>query len=135
MAVRELRRILLIEDDIDIQIVTRVALRDVEGFEVEVCGSGHEALETAPLFRPDLVLLDVMMPELDGPGTLRALRRIPQLAATPVIFITAKAQPDEVAEYHKMGALEVIVKPFDPMTLGDQVRRIWNEHSTPPLAS
>ncbi|MCP4656481.1 MAG: response regulator [bacterium] len=129
MAVRELRRILLVEDELDIQIVTRVALRDVEGFEVEICGSGHEALAKAPLFQPDLILLDVMMPELDGPGTLRALRRIPQLAATPVIFVTAKAQPDEVAEYRKMGALEVIVKPFNPMTLGQQVRRIWTEHS------
>lgn len=129
MAGRELRRILLVEDDLDIQVVTRIALREVEGFEVEVCSSGHEALAKAPLFQPDLILLDVMMPELDGPSTLRALRRIPQLAATPVIFVTAKAQPDEVAEYRKMGALEVIVKPFNPMTLGHQVRRIWTGHS------
>lgn len=129
MAGRDLRRILLVEDDLDIQIVTRVALRELDGFDVEVCGSGHEALAKAPFFQPDLILLDVMMPELDGPSTLRALRRIPQLAATPVIFVTAKAQPDEVAEYRKMGALEVIVKPFDPMTLGHRVRRIWAGHS------
>ncbi len=128
MAGQELHRILLVEDDLDIQVVTRVALREVGGFEVEVCGSGREALAKAPLFQPDLILLDVMMPELDGPGTLRALRRIPQLAATPVIFVTAKAQPDEVAEYRRMGALEVIVKPFDPMALGHRLRQLWTDH-------
>ena len=76
-------------------------------------------------FAPDLVLLDVMMPDMDGPATLRALRQLPGMAALPVVFMTAKVQPQEVAEYRARGALDVIAKPFDPMTLAAQVREIW----------
>lgn len=121
----ELRRILLVEDDPDIQIVARLSLNELAGFDLEVCGSGLEALEKAPGFAPDLILLDVMMPELDGISTLRELRRLDSVSETPVIFMTAKAQPEEVAEYRRLGALDVIIKPFDPMSLGDEVRRIW----------
>lgn len=121
----ELRRILLVEDDPDIRIVARLALNELAGFELEVCSSGLEALEKAPGFAPDLILLDVMMPELDGISTLKELRRLDSVCETPVIFMTAKAQPEEVAEYRRLGALDVIVKPFDPMSLGDEVRRIW----------
>lgn len=127
----ELRRILLVEDDPDIRIVARLALADLAGFELEVCSSGPEALEKAPGFAPDLIILDVMMPVLDGPSTLKELRLESSLAETPVIFMTAKAQPEEVAEYRRLGALEVIVKPFDPMALGDEVRRIWSLRATP----
>ena len=127
----DLQRILLVEDDPDIQIVARLALADLAGFDLEVCSSGREALERAPDFSPDLILLDVMMPELDGPSTLRELRRRDPLGATPVIFMTAKAQPEEVAEYRRLGALDVIIKPFDPMELGDVVRRIWDERAAP----
>ncbi|HEX9736535.1 MAG TPA: response regulator [Thermoanaerobaculia bacterium] len=123
---RTLRRIMLVEDDPDIRIVARLALADLAGFELEVCGSGREALDRAAQFAPDLILLDVMMPELDGPSTLRELRRVQSLEATPVIFMTARAQPEEVAEYRRLGALDVIVKPFDPMALGDQIRGIWS---------
>ena len=126
----ELSRILLVEDDRDIQIVARLALADLAGFELEICSSGQEALEKAPEFAPDLILLDVMMPELDGPSTLRELRRQSTLGKTPVIFMTAKAQPEEVAAYLRMGALDVI-KPFDPMALGDQVRSIWADWASP----
>ncbi len=128
----ELRRILLVEDDLDIQIVAGLALRDLAGFELEVCSSGFEALEKAEGFAPDLILLDVMMPELDGPSTLQELRKKPTLAATPVIFVTAKVQPDEIAEYLRLGALEVIVKPFDPMELGEQVEQIWERAAKKP---
>ena len=127
----ELQRILLVEDDPDIQIVARLALADLAGFDLEVCSSGREALEKGPGFSPDLILLDVMMPELDGPSTLREMRRRGSLGATPVIFMTAKAQPEEVAEYRRLGALDVIVKPFDPMALGDVVRRIWSDRPMP----
>ena len=128
--VTELRRILLVEDDPDIQIVARLALTDLAGFELEVCSSGLEALEKAPRFAPDLILLDVMMPDLDGLSTLKELRRRSSVGETPVIFMTAKAQPEEVAEYRRLGALDVIIKPFDPMSLGDEVRRIWNGRAT-----
>jgi CheY-like chemotaxis protein len=74
---------------------------------------------------PDLLLLDVMMPGLDGPSTLAALRMIEATAATPVIFMTAKVQAGEIAYYRSLGALDVIPKPFDPMELSEQIRRIW----------
>lgn len=125
MTTPDLRRILLVEDEPDIQLVARLALENVGGFEVEVCASGREAVERAPSLEPDLILLDVLMPELDGPATLRELRKIPALAATPVIFLTAKVQAHEVENYRQIGALDVIPKPFDPMSLADAVKSIW----------
>ncbi len=92
MSVPELSRILFVEDELDIQMVARLALQDIGGFEVEVCSSGTEALERAVEFLPELILLDVMMPAPDGPATLRALARQPETAAMPVVFITAKVQ-------------------------------------------
>lgn len=120
-----LERILYVEDDPDIRAVGTFALEGVGGFTVRACGSGAEAVAAAPAFRPQLVLLDVMMPEMDGPATLRALRGIEATAATPAMFMTAKAQPTEIALYLEMGAIEVIRKPFDPMTLGASLRTIW----------
>jgi two-component system OmpR family response regulator len=121
-----LERILLVEDEPDIQAITRVALEMIGGFKLEVCNSGVEALQKAPEFAPDLILLDVMMPVMDGPGTLAALRNLTQTATTPVIFMTAKVHPSEVAEYIKLGALDVIAKPFDPMHLASNIKTIWS---------
>lgn len=123
----KLERILYVEDEPDIQAVARVALELLGGFEIQVCSHGLEALQQVRDFAPDLVLLDVMMPGMDGPATLQRLRADPATAHIPVIFLTAKVQESEVALYQAMGALNVIAKPFDPMTLGDQVRRIWSE--------
>lgn len=120
-----LPRILYVEDEPDIQAVARMALEMVGGFEVKVCSSGEEALREAEHFAPDMILLDVMMPGMDGPSTLEALRRNPSLADTPVAFMTAKVQPAEVAHYKSLGARGVIAKPFDPMTLAGQVRELW----------
>ncbi|MCP4205044.1 MAG: response regulator [bacterium] len=125
---RRLRRVLLVEDELDIQMVARLALEDIGSLEVEVCGSGNEALEIAPRFQPELILLDVMMPEPDGPATLEALARKPETASMPVVFVTAKAQSHEIEEYLALGAIDVIVKPFDPMTLADRVHEIWRRH-------
>lgn len=121
----ELKRILYVEDEPDIQAVARMALEMVGGFTLEVCSSGQEALDRALEFAPQLMLLDVMMPGMDGPETLAALRAIPQLAATPTIFMTAKVQPSELAQYRALGAVDVIPKPFDPMTLSATVQKIW----------
>ncbi len=118
----------MVEDEADIQEVARLALEAVGGFTVEICSSGDEALQAAPAFAPDLLLLDVMMSGLDGPGTLLALREMPATAATPAIFMTAKVQPQEVARYKSLGALDVISKPFDPMTLANTIKEIWNRH-------
>lgn len=120
-----LQRILYVEDEPDIQAVAKLALEMVGGFTVKICSSGEEALREAVAFAPDMILLDVMMPGMDGPSTLMALREQPGLANLPVAFMTAKVQPAEVAYYKSLGARDVIAKPFDPMALASQVRAIW----------
>lgn len=122
----QLHRVLYVEDEPDIQAVARFALEQLGGFEVEVCSSGTEALDRIGVFKPHVVLLDVMIPGMDGPATLQALRGMPAGRTVPVIFMTAKAQPQEIADYKGLGAIGVIPKPFDPITLGDEVRKIWN---------
>jgi two-component system, OmpR family, response regulator len=121
-----LQRILFVEDDPDIQTVARIALETLGGFTVLTCSSGENALAEVGGFAPDLVLLDVMMPGMDGPGTLRALRELPAGREIPVVFMTAKVQTQEVARYLELGAEEVIAKPFDPMTLAQRVGAIWS---------
>lgn len=121
----KLERILLVEDEVDIQMVARMALEDVGGFDVHVCSSGAEAVATAQDLGPQLVLLDFMMPGMNGSKTMAALRCLPALKDVPVVFLTARAQLNEVAEYRRQGAVEVIVKPFDPMSLADQVQEVW----------
>ena len=123
---QDLQKLLYVEDEPDIQAIARLALEAVGGFTVEICSSGEEALRRAPEFKPDLILLDVMMPGMDGPSTLKALRALPALAATPAVFMTAKVQPAEISHFKSLGALDVIAKPFDPMTLSDTVRQIWH---------
>lgn len=121
----KLMRILYVEDEPDIQTVARLALETLGGFTVAICGSGKEALDRAPDFQPQLILLDVMMPSMDGPTALGMLRALPQFADTPTIFMTAKVQPAEIAHYLQLGAVDVIPKPFDPMILSSQVQAIW----------
>lgn len=120
-----LQRVLYVDDEVDIQEVAAMAIELSGDIKVVTCGSGKEALLRAIEFRPDLILLDVMMPEMDGPTTLAALQRSPDLAMIPVVFITAKAQPAEIQRYRQLGAADVIAKPFDPMALGDRVQSIW----------
>lgn len=121
----ELKKILYVEDEPDIQAVASIALADVGGFTLEVCSSGKEALSKAAAFKPDLLLLDVMMPAMDGPSVLEALRQLPETANTPAIFMTAKVQTHEVAHFKAIGAIDVVAKPFDPMTLASTLRDIW----------
>lgn len=120
-----LERILCVEDEEDIRKIQLIALESLGGFKVLACASGMEAIQGAGAFSPQLILLDVMMPGMDGPTTLKSLRTLPGLEETPVIFVTAKVQPDEIVYYKELGALEVISKPFDPMTLAAQLREIW----------
>jgi two-component system OmpR family response regulator len=124
-----LNRILYVEDEPDIRLVAQMALQAVGGFTVIACASGQEALDAAPGAGADLLLLDVMMPGMDGPSTLKGLRALPATADTPVIFMTAKVQAAEVAVYKGLGALEVIPKPFDPMELSAQIQRIWADRN------
>jgi CheY-like chemotaxis protein len=124
----DLNRILCVEDEPDIQAVARLALELVGGFTVQVCGTGEEALTVVPRFKPDLILLDVMMPGMDGPAFLAHLRQQPEMDTIPVIFMTARVQPAEIARFTNLGALDVIAKPFDPLALAGQVRSIWERH-------
>ena len=122
-----LKRILMIEDEPDIRAVAELALEAIGGFELTACESGQQALEQIDRCKPQLIVLDVMMPGMDGPATLKAIRRLQDYAATPAVFMTAKVQSDEVQSYLAQGAAGVIPKPFDPLTLADQIRDIWNE--------
>ncbi|MEM1043379.1 MAG: response regulator [Bacteroidota bacterium] len=121
-----LQRILIVEDDPDIRSILQMSLEAVGGYTVAAAANGVEALERLATFTPDLIVLDVMMPEMDGPATLGALRQNPAFTSTPVIFLTAKAQRHEVDHYLTLGIAEVIHKPFDPVALPEQVREIWS---------
>ncbi len=120
-----LTRILYVDDEVILQKVTRATLERFGGFTVAVAGSGPETLAIVGEFRPDLILLDVMMPGMDGPATLRALRADPETASIPVVFITAKAQAQEIARFHELGVAGVVTKPFEPKELADTLRRFW----------
>jgi CheY-like chemotaxis protein len=120
-------RVLLIDDEEDIRTIASMSLRRVGGWDVVAVASGPEGIAEAKRAPPDLILLDVMMPGCDGPSTLRQLRADPETARIPVIFITAKAQRREVDELLVKGADGVIIKPFDPILLPDQIRRILAE--------
>ena len=124
---KPLQRVLYVEDDPDIQAVAVMALETVAGLTVEACSSGAEALAKAADFGPDLIVLDVMMPGMDGPTTLTELRKLPPLADTPVVFITAKTANADLENLQALGALSVITKPFDPMRLGEQLASIWQQ--------
>ena len=115
------RRVLLVDDEELIREVAEVALAKVGGWEVLTASSGEEGLGKAVAERPDAILLDVMMPGLDGPGTLARLQADPATASIPVVFLTAKVRQSEQQRWIDLGAAGVLVKPFDPMLLADQV--------------
>lgn len=120
-----LRSVLYVDDEPDICEIVALALALDGTLDVRTCGSGGEAIAAALDSPPDLLLLDVMMPELDGPATLARLRAEPALARVPVVFVTAKSLPSELQRFRALGAADVISKPFEPMQLLAQVRAIW----------
>ena len=122
-------RVMYVDDEADIRTIVEFALEDEEGLTLMLCASGQAALDSVAEFGPDLVLLDVMMPGMDGPTTLQRLREMSALAETPVVFVTAKVQPHEVQHFKALGAVDVIAKPFDPMSLAEQVRGAWERSS------
>ena len=124
----ELRRLLMIDDDIDIQLIARVTLEEMSGFELRVCSDGAEAMLQLAEFTPDLILLDAMLPGLSGSEIFTVLAANPNTSSIPVVFVTAKSEPDELTALRELGALDVIVKPFDPMTLPDTLRALWQRH-------
>jgi len=122
---RKLEHIMCIDDDADILEIVQMVLEDIGHFRVTPLNRAENALSQILTLEPDLVLVDVMMPEMDGPSLLRALRAQAALTALPVVFMTARIQDAEVRDYLAQGADGVIPKPFNPMTLSDDIRAIW----------
>lgn len=123
-------RILYVDDENDIREIAQMSLELEPEFEVRLCSSGRQAIEEARAWRPDLIMLDVMMPEMDGPETLKRLAGDPQTADIPVVFITARTQTHEVARFMALGAVGVIAKPFDPMALAASVKGLIAHRGT-----
>lgn len=119
------RRIVIVEDDDSLRTIIRMTLETLGGHEVRAFESGARALVEAPAFLPDLLVLDVSMPGMDGPQTLLAMRGIDALALTPAVFLTANTQAGQVSSYRELGAVEVIAKPFDPSHLRDRVAAVF----------
>jgi CheY-like chemotaxis protein len=119
-----IHKVLLVDDEDDIRTIGQVSLSRVGGWQTVLASSGADALAKAAAERPDLILLDVMMPGMDGPTTLARLRAQEATAATPVIFMTAKIQKQEVARYLELGAVGVIGKPFNPLTLPADIKKL-----------
>lgn len=127
---RDLKRVMYLEDDEHIAEIAQLSLVDFSDLEVQHFARGAAAIEAFETYKPDLLLFDVMLPDMDGVETLAEIRKLESGADVPVIFMTAKAQTHEQQHYLDMGALAVIVKPFDAFELGDQVKRIWAESRT-----
>ena len=126
MPMQRCQSILYVDDDPDICEVVRATLCLLAGLDVHTAGSGEEAIDLAYEIRPDLILMDVMMPGLDGPATFRRMRKSELIGDIPVIFLTAKVLPDEVARFLQLGAIGVIGKPFDPLKLGEELLALWD---------
>jgi len=117
-------KVLLVDDEADIRRIAALSLSGVGGMEVAQAGGGSEGIRMAREDRPDVILLDMMMPGLDGPATLQALRSDPETSAIPVVFLTAKAMSAEVERLRGLGARGVLIKPFDPMALPRLLREL-----------
>lgn len=125
---KSIKKILYAEDEIDLQTIVEITIRTTSEYEVKICNNGKELLNCVDDYKPDLILLDVMMPELDGPSTFNCLKENDNTKDIPVIFMTAKAQTHEVANFKKSGAMGIITKPFDPMQLCSEIEGIWKEN-------
>lgn len=124
---KQLRKILYIEDEADIRAVAKVALETIGGFETKMCESAQEALECISEYSPDLIILDVMMPNMGGVEALGEIKKLESQKDVPAIFMTAKVYEDEINHFKSQGAQDVIPKPFDPLLLAQQVQAIWNK--------
>ena len=127
MPAHPLNKICYVEDDEDIQRIVRLSLEKIGKMTVEVVGDPMVAIERIIAFKPDMVMLDWMMPGMDGPALYRKMLETPEVKSLPVVFITAKASERELNELRTMGALGTISKPFSPKDLPDQLRALWNK--------
>lgn len=125
---QELKKILYAEDEPDVQTVVEMTIQAMSDYEIKICNNGKKLLDCVEDYNPNLILLDVMMPEMDGPTTFKNLQQNKNTKDIPVIFMTAKAQVHEVEKFKEIGALGVITKPFDPMSLCNEILEIWNNN-------
>jgi CheY-like chemotaxis protein len=125
MATRKFQSVLFVDDDPDVREVVQATLGLIAGLQVYTAGSGEQAIDLAYELRTDLVLMDVVMPGLDGPSTLKRMRERAPISDIPVIFLSAKVLPATVAHFLELGAIGVIGKPFDPLTLSDELLSQW----------
>jgi len=127
-------KVLVIEDEPDLRLVVRLSLRE-RGFTVLEAAGGADGLDLARTEQPDLILLDVMMPGMDGQATFEALRADPATGTIPVVFLTAKAMPAELDRLRSLGAAAVLVKPFDPLALAGELEQVVKRRDGTPAAS
>lgn len=123
--IAKLKKIMYVEDDPDLRKIVTVSLTAKGGFTVQVCESGEQALKQVEEFKPDLIIMDVMMEEMDGPETLGKLRQLPEAAAIPIFFMTSRILPQDMENYKKIGVVGVIKKPFHPLRLAAEVKELW----------
>lgn len=121
-------KILIVDDDVDVLAIIRYCFTNTPQIDLLCASSGEEAIKIALETNPDMILLDVMMPKMDGIATLRALSLIPKFVKTCIIFLTAKSQKHEIEEYLQMGVFDVIAKPFDPLTLSSKVLDLYDRY-------
>ncbi|HKI63192.1 MAG TPA: response regulator [Burkholderiales bacterium] len=126
MTTKSLERVCYVEDDEDIQRIVRMSLERIGKMKVEIVGDPMVAIDAIVGFKPDLVMLDWMMPGMDGPTLFRRMQENPQTKDLPVVFITAKSTPTELDELRSLGALGAISKPFSPKELPQQLQALWN---------
>ena len=127
MTDRKLKNILYVDDDPDLRKIVQLSLEYLEGVTVLTCDSGKQALQFIKGFRPDLIILDVVMEDMDGPETLAELRKLPEAAETPVFFLTSNVQPGDMEGYKEMGVAGIIKKPVHPRKLPGQVTDLWQK--------
>lgn len=120
-------KLLHVDDDFDILEIAKISLEIDGDIEVTACSSGKAALLVVENYTPDILLLDYMMPDLTGPETLKELRKFSRLETVPAVFMTARAHENEHEELWEMGAIDVISKPFDPLTLGARIKEALSE--------
>lgn len=128
MANNPLTKILVIDDDRDSLTIAKYSLEGLKGVTIHTADSGEAGIQEALTFKPDLILLDYRMPKMDGMATLKAIRNLPQIASIPVVFFTASVQRDEIDTFTGAGAIDIITKPFDAISLPPLVLKIWEAH-------
>ena len=130
MDTQPLKHILYVEDDEDIRELVRISLEQTTDYKIDLCASGQEAIDISEKISPQLVILDVMMPNIDGPAVLRHYQTLSKYQKTPFVFMTAKIRDSEIKQYQAMGISGIISKPFDPIQLGQMIEDIWHKFHT-----